>query len=121
MSQSSVSNLAPSAVFHAAFALLLSWPPQLSRGFPADAGFLCNETAVLGAAIKEGSCRCMLLTLSSVFVCVCVCVTEREREKEGRETYQFCGLSSTFLPKNRLFSAPQSYSSFVKTELESRR
>jgi hypothetical protein len=35
------------------YLLSLTWAPQMSRDVPADAGFLCDKTAVFVAAIKE--------------------------------------------------------------------
>ena len=41
---------------YSAFLLSLSLAPQLSPDVPADAGFLCDKSAVLDATTKEGSC-----------------------------------------------------------------
>jgi len=38
---------------YSAFVLPCPWATQLSRDFPADAGFLCLNAAVVDAAIEE--------------------------------------------------------------------
>jgi len=40
---------------YSVFLLLLSWAQQLERDVSADVGFLCDKSAVLGVASKEGS------------------------------------------------------------------
>jgi hypothetical protein len=38
---------------YSAFVLSCPWATQLSRDVPADAGFLCLNAAMVGAAIEE--------------------------------------------------------------------